>query len=414
MPTNPGTVGGSTDYTLVPGDTQNPDGTFSHRAPGSGKTTNYRVGPDGQWHAIGVNGEDAGVYDPAADNQAENYVNNSGLNGKIAQLRDENSNASNAYNWGGEQGGAAKDAAWSNGWANLVANRAAPTANLANDAQSRGLMMAGAQGYQGMLAGTGPSLADSAMRNGMQTAQGNAAQLQAGASRNNMAAAGRGAMLGLAGGGQAATQAGVNQRLAEQNAATGGLATASTQMYAGDANSAQKRAELELASRSQNDAAAANFTNNAINVQGQQMQGQNARQNAKQLNQNRWNDQQQSRYALNKQASDRSTATVMKGAETMFGMASDENLKTEIVDGTDDVREAMDALTPYNYRYKDEGLLGAGKRVGIMAQDLEKSKLGKATVVETKIGKVVDPPKAMGLVLASVADLNKRLAKVEK
>lgn len=70
-------------------------------------------------------------------------------------------------------------------------------------------------------------------------------------------------------------------------------------------------------------------------------------------------------------------------------------------------------LKPYEYEYKNDED-GTGKKVGIMAQDLEKSKIGKTMVDETPDGKkVVDTNKAIGVLLASVAELNKKLDKVK-
>lgn len=80
------------------------------------------------------------------------------------------------------------------------------------------------------------------------------------------------------------------------------------------------------------------------------------------------------------------------------------------------VEDFMDALQAYKYRYKNPEKHGAGERVGVMAQDMEKSKLGDALIVKDKQGLRhinMDPQKFNPLVLASLADLNKRLRKVE-
>ena len=401
--------------TSFPGWTLMPDGRYRNDSNGSIAIKDPNTD---KFRTVGPNGQLGESFDAWAGANANRTTDGNYNEMQIDNLRDPNSLASNAYNWQGSPGGAAADVAWNAKQEKLIRRRMVPTVDLSNDAQSRGLMMAGAQGYQGMLAGTGPSLADSALRNGMQTAQGNAAQLQAGASRNNMAAAGRGAMMGLAGGGQAAAQAGVNQRLAEQNAATSGLASASTGMYSGDINSAKQRADLHQATRTQNDQAAFGFAQNGVRVQGEQMNAQQQKQLAKQQIQNTFDQTHEAAYELQQRKNQRAANTVTSatGAATTVGGAyySDKNLKTDIGDASSDVRDAMNELSPYAYRYKDEGLLGAGKHAGIMAQDLEKSKLGKQVVVETAKGKAVSIPRAVGLVLASVADLNKRLAKVEK
>ena len=73
----------------------------------------------------------------------------------------------------------------------------------------------------------------------------------------------------------------------------------------------------------------------------------------------------------------------------------------------EDVGKLLDSLRAYNYEYKNEEY-GKGRRLGIMAQDLEKTKLGKRAVVDTPVGKVVDVGKGLGIALAAQAHLNKK------
>lgn len=93
-------------------------------------------------------------------------------------------------------------------------------------------------------------------------------------------------------------------------------------------------------------------------------------------------------------------------------MHSDERLKTDVRDGADDVDQALAALRPKSYRYRDEKH-GKGERVGIMAQDLEKSKMGRLVVFEAKDGKALDVNKALSLSLAANARLHERVSKLE-
>ena len=101
-----------------------------------------------------------------------------------------------------------------------------------------------------------------------------------------------------------------------------------------------------------------------------------------------------------------------------FGQAllSDEREKKNVEDVSGIAKGIADFvkhLKPAEYEYKNEEN-GTGKKVGIMAQDLEKSKIGKTMVDETPDGKkVVDTNKAIGVLLASVAELNKKLDKVK-
>jgi len=53
-------------------------------------------------------------------------------------------------------------------------------------------------------------------------------------------------------------------------------------------------------------------------------------------------------------------------------------------------------------------------RMGVMAQDLEKSPDGKDVVEDTPVGKVLDMKRSVAFALANQADLNRRLSKVER
>lgn len=98
-------------------------------------------------------------------------------------------------------------------------------------------------------------------------------------------------------------------------------------------------------------------------------------------------------------------------------MASDENAKENIKpkeNASGDIEAFMNALKPYMYNYKNEKH-GSGEKMGVMAQDLEKSEVGKTMVDQAPDGtKMVDTNKAIGAVLAAVADINRKLKKLEK
>jgi len=77
-----------------------------------------------------------------------------------------------------------------------------------------------------------------------------------------------------------------------------------------------------------------------------------------------------------------------------------------------DTKELLDKLSAVAYNYKKDPK--KEKKVGIMAQDLEKSELGKTLVVEDENGvKGYNKDKALSATLAALADLNKRLNKLE-
>lgn len=96
-----------------------------------------------------------------------------------------------------------------------------------------------------------------------------------------------------------------------------------------------------------------------------------------------------------------------------LALHSDENLKDDITDAGDEVDAMLDALMPKAYVYKDSKH-GEGRRVGIMAQDLERSEAGKRVVYEATDGKALDINKAISAALASSARLNQRVRELEK
>jgi hypothetical protein len=99
---------------------------------------------------------------------------------------------------------------------------------------------------------------------------------------------------------------------------------------------------------------------------------------------------------------------------------SDENVKTGIKEqknySTKMVTEFMEPLKSYNYKYKDSkysGDMGDKTYSSVMAQDLEKSKLGRQMVIDTPEGKMVDYAKGIAPIMSSIAELNQRLKRLE-
>lgn len=88
---------------------------------------------------------------------------------------------------------------------------------------------------------------------------------------------------------------------------------------------------------------------------------------------------------------------------------SDENEKTDIENF--DASQFLDDLTPSKYHYKNPKH-GEGDQVGVMAQDIEKHV--PQMVEETSEGKMVNFNKSGGPLFASLANLHKRLKKVEE
>jgi hypothetical protein len=97
-----------------------------------------------------------------------------------------------------------------------------------------------------------------------------------------------------------------------------------------------------------------------------------------------------------------------------FAAMSDEDEKTQI--NPDNVKAMLDHLHAYTYRYKDPDAPGAapGRRMGVMAQDLERSPIGKQFVRDTPNGKMVDYGQAAGAMMAGLAYHNERLDAQDK
>lgn len=122
-------------------------------------------------------------------------------------------------------------------------------------------------------------------------------------------------------------------------------------------------------------------------------------------------------------APDMGLSAIKSGGMMMDPSMSDEkekSAKKSESKKSDDMssRKFLDALSPYSYEYKNPSKPGAGegRYLSVMAQDLEKAgPVGKSMVSENEDGtKMVDYGKGFGAILAAQADLNKRLADIEK
>lgn len=100
-------------------------------------------------------------------------------------------------------------------------------------------------------------------------------------------------------------------------------------------------------------------------------------------------------------------------SEAIRNVFSDKRVKKNIKPASKKIQKFLDNLKPYSYDYKNEEH-GEGKQLGIMAQDLEKSDIGKSAVIETPQGKQVNYGKLAGTLLASNVQLNERIKKLEK
>ncbi len=96
-------------------------------------------------------------------------------------------------------------------------------------------------------------------------------------------------------------------------------------------------------------------------------------------------------------------------------LVSDERLKTNVraVDSTDRDFEAFVAsIQPREYEYRDSAH-GAGPRLGLMAQDLERTRFGRSLVRESGGVKTIDVPALTGGVAAGLRLAFDRIAELE-
>lgn len=104
------------------------------------------------------------------------------------------------------------------------------------------------------------------------------------------------------------------------------------------------------------------------------------------------------------------------GSIGQLAAASDERMKKDVKPASKKMKSFLDALDSKSYKYKNDKEPGTrpGKNFGIMAQDLEKSEVGKTMVMDVGGKKMVDMQKGFGAVLAAQAELNKRINALEK
>lgn len=81
-------------------------------------------------------------------------------------------------------------------------------------------------------------------------------------------------------------------------------------------------------------------------------------------------------------------------------LASDFNVKEHINFAAADIEEMLSYLTPYNFNYKGSQY-GDGVHTGVMAQDLEKSKIGQTLIVQKNGVKYIDPIKTISALIAT-------------
>lgn len=92
---------------------------------------------------------------------------------------------------------------------------------------------------------------------------------------------------------------------------------------------------------------------------------------------------------------------------------SDVNAKTNIKEGDKQLDNFFSTIGAHEYEYKDKKD-GVGKFVSPMAQELEKTTIGKSAVINTPEGKKVDYPRLTGTALAGLALHHEDIKKINK
>lgn len=115
---------------------------------------------------------------------------------------------------------------------------------------------------------------------------------------------------------------------------------------------------------------------------------------------------------LNWLSQDGGYSDASSGMAVDMGNMSDERVKKDVKPGEEKVRAFLDALSPHIYKYKDK-TDGEGEHLSVMAQELEKSDLGKEFVKETPRGKRVDYGKGLETMKAAAEYLEKRMKAME-
>jgi hypothetical protein len=91
--------------------------------------------------------------------------------------------------------------------------------------------------------------------------------------------------------------------------------------------------------------------------------------------------------------------------------ASDERVKDNVADADKGVEKFLDGIAAKEWDYKNPKKHGEGRRTGIIAQDAEKN--SDMVFTHTDGVKMLDHGKAISTSLAALANINKRLRKVE-
>lgn len=384
----------------------------------------------------------------AIDSNAFKIGNAAWNNAQLQYQADRNVNAShNAFS------------AQQQALANALAARSQTQANAGNQNQARAAQLAYVQQLQQQAAGKGPSLAMATLKSAQDKSLKQ--QLAAAASQRggNQSALQRALLQNQAASnadlGQQAMQGRIAEQLNAQQLLGGATQNLSgTDLAIGNQGLAQQAQDASMYKAAGdiyqgNEAQAGQAINSQIALQ-------NAAQQAAAAEQQMLVNQSLGVQGLNAQGVQSQNAAgagiiggLFQGGGAALGARSDKNVKEKIksysgslkeklnsksdtdtklnVQGLSDEKtkdkfepkKFLDALHAYSFEYKPEFKnvpgAGEGRYLGVMAQDLEKAgPVGRSMVKDTPTGKEVDFGKGLGAMLASQADLNKRLSSIEK
>ena len=299
--------------------------------------------------------------------------------------------------------------------------------NQAPQDQFRQQQMGLAAALTNQMNGTGPSAAQAQLQAGTDASINSALALARSVRGGNQSVAMKNALMQNGQTMQSAANAATQLRAQEVQQAQQGLAGVLAQGRASDiglatdqagltqqtnlANAAAQtdvskaNAELKAQFEQQKNALLAQYTQGLISLDQyhQQLQIQQNQFNAGLLAQQ---EAARQGVSIQNQAQAMQTAGAVIGA--VGAAASDERMKKNIGDGRDRLDKFLDSIGAHEYEYKDKDapFAGAGVFVSPMAQELERTDLGKHLVVENEKGnKIVDYGKGFGLMMA-IAKMN--------
>lgn len=275
----------------------------------------------------------------------------------------------------------------------IVANPTAPGMDTSQEAQFRAGQVGLAQNLADVINGKTPSVAQMQMQQAFQQQQAQQLGMAAAMGRGgNQALAMRAAMNNTGNLGAQQASASAIQRAQEQAAARGQMGDVLNSGRAGDIGIAGANQQSQIGTRGQNIQQTQNQAGNVLAANQNEQTGYGTAFNA--ANQNR-----------------QTNASLLSAGAGALAMLSDERAKTSIKEEpTDDLRAFLQQINPVSYRYK---MSPKDSKVGVIAQDVERSKVGQTMVRDTPAGKAIDIPSATGAMLAAMADLHRRVSAVE-